>query len=196
MVADSELIERLREFLRNSDLNTTTTAIVRRKLEDDFGVDLSDKKAFIREQVDLFLQSEFEKAEQEQEPEEENEAGGDDLTEEIDCFYLKEEEDQEENDGDDVDEYGEEAEVVEKRNLKGKRSEINYIHLPKKEYYFHIYIYILIYVHPFIEIAIDLWVAPRLHFYYSYILLLPHVCSQGNVKFVYACLIVQSPSRM
>ncbi|CAN0864268.1 Upstream activation factor subunit spp27 [Linum grandiflorum] len=60
MVSDSELIERLREFLKTSDLETTTTTIVRRKLEDDFGVDLSDKKAFIREQVDLFLQSQLE----------------------------------------------------------------------------------------------------------------------------------------
>ncbi|XP_010255131.1 PREDICTED: upstream activation factor subunit spp27-like [Nelumbo nucifera] len=71
MVSDSELVERLREFLQTSDLNTTTTAIVRRKLEEDFGVDLSDKKAFIREQVDLFLQSQFEKAEEEQEDDEE-----------------------------------------------------------------------------------------------------------------------------
>ncbi|KAL0535893.1 hypothetical protein IC582_024822 [Cucumis melo] len=62
MVSDSELIGRLRDFLRNSDLNTTTTAIVRRKLEEDFGIDLSDKKRFIREQVDLFLQTEHEKA--------------------------------------------------------------------------------------------------------------------------------------
>ncbi|XP_008792696.1 upstream activation factor subunit spp27-like isoform X1 [Phoenix dactylifera] len=59
MVSDSELVERLREFLRASDLSTTTTAIVRRKLEEDFGVDLSSKKAFIREQVDLFLHSEL-----------------------------------------------------------------------------------------------------------------------------------------
>lgn len=64
MVSDSELIGRLREFLRNSDLDTTTTGIVRRQLEQDFGVDLSDKKAFIREQVDLFLQSQFESAEE------------------------------------------------------------------------------------------------------------------------------------
>ncbi|KAF0888369.1 hypothetical protein E2562_014191 [Oryza meyeriana var. granulata] len=55
MVSDSELVERLREVLRSSDLNTTTTAILRRRLEEDFGVDLSDKKLFIREQVDLFL---------------------------------------------------------------------------------------------------------------------------------------------
>lgn len=67
MVSDSELVGRLHEFLRTSDLNTTTTGIVRRKLEEDFGIDLSDKKAFIREQVDLFLQSQVEKAEEDEE---------------------------------------------------------------------------------------------------------------------------------
>ncbi|KAH7520134.1 hypothetical protein FEM48_Zijuj08G0111900 [Ziziphus jujuba var. spinosa] len=114
MVSDSELIERLREFLRNSDLNTTTTAIVRRKLQEDFGVDLSDKKAFIREQVDLFLQSELDRTEQEQEPEEEEEEEeeGDNRSlngksEESDGYDLKKE-DEEENDG--GDEYGEDAE--------------------------------------------------------------------------------------
>ncbi|RLN18266.1 hypothetical protein C2845_PM02G46900 [Panicum miliaceum] len=55
MVSDSELVERLQEVLRSSDLNTTTTAALRRRLEEDFGADLSHKKAFIREQVDLFL---------------------------------------------------------------------------------------------------------------------------------------------
>ncbi|CAA7404329.1 unnamed protein product [Spirodela intermedia] len=60
MVSDSELVRRLQEFLRGSDLTTTTTAAVRRQLEADFGVDLSGKKAFIREQVDLFLQTQFE----------------------------------------------------------------------------------------------------------------------------------------
>ncbi|KAG1347931.1 upstream activation factor subunit spp27 [Cocos nucifera] len=74
MVSDSELVERLREFLRASDLSTTTTAIVRRKLEEDFGVDLSDKKAFIREQVDLFLHSELN---DNKETEEEDSSGGD-----------------------------------------------------------------------------------------------------------------------
>ncbi|XP_043708006.1 upstream activation factor subunit spp27-like isoform X2 [Telopea speciosissima] len=67
MVSDLELVERLHEFLRTSDLNTTTTAIVRRQLEEDFEIDLSDKKAFIREQVDLFLQSQLDKAEEEEE---------------------------------------------------------------------------------------------------------------------------------
>ncbi|KAJ4964382.1 hypothetical protein NE237_024321 [Protea cynaroides] len=76
MVSDSDLVERLHEFLRTSDLNTTTTAIVRRKLEEDFGIDLSEKKAFIREQVDLFLQSQLEKAEEEGEEEQEDEEEG------------------------------------------------------------------------------------------------------------------------
>ncbi|XP_048335736.2 protein TRI1 isoform X1 [Ziziphus jujuba] len=124
MVSDSELIERLREFLRNSDLNTTTTAIVRRKLQEDFGVDLSDKKAFIREQVDLFLQSELDRTEQEQEPEEEEEEEEGDnrslngKSEESDGYDLKKE-DEEEDDG--GDEYGEDAEVVEFRNTKRKK---------------------------------------------------------------------------
>ncbi|PIA52336.1 hypothetical protein AQUCO_01000299v1 [Aquilegia coerulea] len=69
MVSDSELIDRLREFLRTSDLNTTTTAIVRRKLEEEFQVDLSDRKAFIRTQVDLFLQAQIEKPVEEEEEE-------------------------------------------------------------------------------------------------------------------------------
>lgn len=73
-----ELIERLQEFLRNSDLNTTTTGIVRRQLEEDFGVDLSDRKVFIREQVDLFLQSQFENAQDDCENEEEHDDDEDD----------------------------------------------------------------------------------------------------------------------
>ncbi|XP_068657468.1 upstream activation factor subunit spp27-like isoform X2 [Aristolochia californica] len=74
MVSDSELIERLREFLLTSDLNTTTTAIVRRKLEEDFRIDLTEKKAFIRQQVDLFLQSQQENEKEEEEEREEEEA--------------------------------------------------------------------------------------------------------------------------
>nr|CAD1819499.1 unnamed protein product [Ananas comosus var. bracteatus] len=50
MVTDEELARRLRELLRSSDLSTTTTAIVRRSLEEHFALDLSHKKAFIREQ--------------------------------------------------------------------------------------------------------------------------------------------------
>ncbi|XP_068654828.1 protein TRI1-like [Aristolochia californica] len=106
MVSDSELIERLREFLLISDLNTTTTAIVRRKLEEDFGVDLTEKKAFIRQQVDLFLQSQQENEKEEEEEEEakngETEANGTDS---------------EEDEGDEVVEQEEEA----GRNAKKKR---------------------------------------------------------------------------
>ncbi|XP_066386097.1 upstream activation factor subunit spp27-like [Miscanthus floridulus] len=73
MVSDSELVERLQEVLRSSDLNTTTTAALRRRLEEDFGADLSHKKAFIREQVDLFLAEVAAKAEPEEPKEEEPE---------------------------------------------------------------------------------------------------------------------------
>ncbi|KAI8031331.1 Upstream activation factor subunit spp27 [Camellia lanceoleosa] len=73
MVSDSELVGRLRDFLRTSDLTTTTTATIRRRLEEDFGIDLSDKKAFIRQQVDLYLQSQVDNA-QENEEEDEGEA--------------------------------------------------------------------------------------------------------------------------
>ncbi|CAN6281244.1 unnamed protein product [Urochloa humidicola] len=73
MVSDPELVERLQEVLRSSDLNTTTTAALRRRLEEDFGADLSHKKAFIREQVDLYLAEVAAKAEPEEVKEEEPE---------------------------------------------------------------------------------------------------------------------------
>ncbi|KAK9053216.1 hypothetical protein SSX86_029848 [Deinandra increscens subsp. villosa] len=74
MVSDSELVGRLRELLTTSDLNTTTTATIRRKLEQEFGTDLSDKKAFIRQQIDLYLQNQQQNEEEEDnEPVEEEE---------------------------------------------------------------------------------------------------------------------------
>lgn len=93
MVSDSELVGRLREFLSTSDLDTTTTAIVRRKLEEDFGIDLSNKKGFIREQVDLYLQSQFDKPDEENEDEEEQGGEGDKVKSEV---SLEEEEEEEE----------------------------------------------------------------------------------------------------
>ncbi|KAG5398297.1 hypothetical protein IGI04_020111 [Brassica rapa subsp. trilocularis] len=57
MVSESDLVTRLREILSSSDLETTTPATVRRQLEADFGVELTDKKAFIRDQIDAFLES-------------------------------------------------------------------------------------------------------------------------------------------
>ncbi|TYJ10391.1 hypothetical protein E1A91_A11G205100v1 [Gossypium mustelinum] len=116
MVLDSELIARLWEFLGESDLNTTTTAIVRRRLEEDFGIDLTDRKKFIREQVDLYLQNQFENAE-EQQQQEQNE---DDQTDKIKS---------EETDGSDSDDEEEEPEraknkkATSKKRLKGVNSE-------------------------------------------------------------------------
>ena len=81
MVSNSELVKRLHEILSTSDLNTTTTGIVRRKLEEELGVSLSDKKAFIREQVDLYLQSHFEQ-QQEEEPNQEQQVEQEQETEE------------------------------------------------------------------------------------------------------------------
>ncbi|KAK7309231.1 hypothetical protein RJT34_05791 [Clitoria ternatea] len=102
MVSESELIGRLREFLRSSDLTTTTTATVRRQLENDFGIDLSDRKAFIREQVDLFLQTEHLQQ-------------NDDVEEEEDSPNPEQSQasDSKEEDGNDDEE--EEEEVVEQR---------------------------------------------------------------------------------
>lgn len=115
MATDAELVERLRQLLRTSDLNTTTTAIVRRRLEEDFGIDLTHKKAFIREQVDLFLQGQDEgdKADEAVEPqgdEEGDENGDSDGGVEDD----EEEEEEEENE--------EEEEVVGRRSGRNKRS--------------------------------------------------------------------------
>lgn len=69
MVSDSQLVGRLREILRVSDLETTTAGGLRRRLEEEFSVDLSGRRVFVREQIDLFLQEEAPKnsgAEQEQ----------------------------------------------------------------------------------------------------------------------------------
>ncbi|PPD81979.1 hypothetical protein GOBAR_DD21107 [Gossypium barbadense] len=46
MVSDSDLVARLREILRDSDLDTATAGSVRKQLEKDFGIDLSDRKSF------------------------------------------------------------------------------------------------------------------------------------------------------
>ncbi|CAA2996555.1 upstream activation factor subunit spp27-like [Olea europaea subsp. europaea] len=98
MVSDSDLITRLHEFLSASDLNTTTTAIVRRRLEDDFGLDLSDRKAFIREQVDLYVQSQVENAVENEENSKEDSDGGDgDAAEEEEEVEEEEEEEEEES---------------------------------------------------------------------------------------------------
>ncbi|XP_076909373.1 uncharacterized protein LOC143566603 isoform X2 [Bidens hawaiensis] len=72
MVSDTELTGRLRQFLTTADLTTTTTASIRRKLEEEFGVDLTDKKAFIRQQIDLYLETQQQVNEEEEEDNEED----------------------------------------------------------------------------------------------------------------------------
>ncbi|KAG9440727.1 hypothetical protein H6P81_020892 [Aristolochia fimbriata] len=126
MVSDTELIERLREFLRNSDLNTTTTAIVRRKLEEDFGVDLTEKKAFIRQQVDLFLQSqqENEKEEEEEEEEEEVEEEGEEEDDD-EAKNGKAEADDTDSDDDEVDEEEEQEEEGGRRAKRKRKKTAN-----------------------------------------------------------------------
>ncbi|PHT59781.1 Protein TRI1 [Capsicum baccatum] len=57
MVSDSVLIERLRQILTVSDLETATAGTVRRKLEEELVVDLLDRKAFVRDQIDVFLRT-------------------------------------------------------------------------------------------------------------------------------------------
>ncbi|KAF3323992.1 upstream activation factor subunit spp27-like isoform X1 [Carex littledalei] len=59
MATDEELTKKLKEFLRSSDLSTTSTGAVRRHLEAEFATDLSHKKAFIREQVELIVTTEL-----------------------------------------------------------------------------------------------------------------------------------------
>ncbi|XP_044507423.1 upstream activation factor subunit spp27-like isoform X3 [Mangifera indica] len=73
MVSDSDLVNRLREILGSSDLDTATAASVRRQLEEEFKVDLSDRKNFIRDQIDSYLQT-LEEDDKEDNVENENDA--------------------------------------------------------------------------------------------------------------------------
>ncbi|KAJ0939362.1 hypothetical protein HanRHA438_Chr02g0060251 [Helianthus annuus] len=59
MLTDSELLQHLHDILRTSNLDTATGATVHRILEDKLGVDLSDKKPYIGQQIDLYLQSRY-----------------------------------------------------------------------------------------------------------------------------------------
>ncbi len=48
---EEKLIARLRELLAESDLETTTEKMLRKKLEEEYGVELTDRKALIRKEV-------------------------------------------------------------------------------------------------------------------------------------------------
>jgi upstream activation factor subunit UAF30 len=95
-VSDADIVRRLTSVLKTADLATTTTTAIRQHLEHELGVDLSDKKAFIRQQVDLYLQQQ---EQEDKEKEEEEEAQGEEEEEE-------QQEEQEQQQQDEVDDYG------------------------------------------------------------------------------------------
>ncbi|KAG8368319.1 hypothetical protein BUALT_Bualt15G0033200 [Buddleja alternifolia] len=91
MVSDAELVERLREILRNADLETTTATTVRRRLEEEFAVDLNGRRAFIRDQIDLFLQDNAAEGQEEGDENDQNDAvleelENEDAQEDISCI--------------------------------------------------------------------------------------------------------------
>ena len=55
VITDEQIVQRIVEVLQRADLTTITFAAIRRQVEEDFRIDLAEKKAFIREQVDLYL---------------------------------------------------------------------------------------------------------------------------------------------
>lgn len=69
MVSDEEIVRHLTAVLREADLSTTTTTAIRQQLQEELGVDLTDKKVFIRQQVDLYLQTQAQEQQQQQEGE-------------------------------------------------------------------------------------------------------------------------------
>eukprot|EP00775_Hariotina_reticulata_P013688 gene13688-13810_t len=54
-ISDDEIRKRLAVLLAASDLSVTTEKMLRKRLEDDLGVKLADKKAVIREEVMAYL---------------------------------------------------------------------------------------------------------------------------------------------
>ena len=104
MVSDSDLVNRLREILRSSDLDTATAGSIRRQLEKDFGVDLSDRKTFVRDQIDIFLETLPPKQEQEEEEEEEEVGEESENVKEENDVVEEEEEGEEEEEEEEVSE--------------------------------------------------------------------------------------------
>jgi len=81
-VNDDELKERLRLLLAASDLATTTEKKLRKQLEEEFGVSLSDKKALIRREVEEFLEAQQDGEEDADGAEEEDAEGEEEADEE------------------------------------------------------------------------------------------------------------------
>jgi upstream activation factor subunit UAF30 len=98
-VSDADIVRRLTSVLKTADLATTTTTAIRQHLEHELGVDLSEKKAFIRQQVDLYLQQQ---EQEDKDKEEEEEAQGEEEEEE----QQEEQEQEQQQQQDEVDDYG------------------------------------------------------------------------------------------
>lgn len=95
MVSDEEIVRHLTAVLREADLSTTTTTAIRHQLQEELGVDLTDKKVFIRQQVDLYLQTQAQE-QQQQEEDGEDVVGEDDGETQDDDDEDGDEEDEEE----------------------------------------------------------------------------------------------------
>ncbi|KAL2925057.1 Upstream activation factor subunit spp27 [Bienertia sinuspersici] len=118
MVSESELVNRLREILKTSDLNTTSAGAVRRQLESELGVQLSDRKKFISEQIDLILHSDDINGEQEGDDDVDGNDEQEEDEEQEDEDEVVKDEDEDEEEVSDEDE--EKAEVEASKNKKRK----------------------------------------------------------------------------
>ncbi|KAH7428166.1 hypothetical protein KP509_10G078400 [Ceratopteris richardii] len=113
MASDDQIVKRIGEILATADLTTTTTAAIRRQLEQEFDIDLSGRKAFVREQVDLYLETHPVGEQQEQEAEDEVPEMGEDAEAAQD--------DEEASEDREEDELEEEGEMEEKPEQDSKR---------------------------------------------------------------------------
>ncbi|KAL7118907.1 hypothetical protein ACP275_02G030200 [Erythranthe tilingii] len=122
MVSDSEIVGRLHEILRASDLETTTAAGVRRRLEEEFSVNLYGRRVFIREQIDLFLRdaaaAQNDVVEQEEEVDENPQNDEEEVDENPQNDAVEKEQGQKENTG--ADENGEEEEASDEDEVGDK----------------------------------------------------------------------------
>lgn len=55
MVSDQAIVKRLHQLLAVSDLNVTTEKHIRLQLEAEFDLDLSERKKFLREEIQNYL---------------------------------------------------------------------------------------------------------------------------------------------
>ncbi|GLC41854.1 hypothetical protein PLESTM_001258300 [Pleodorina starrii] len=72
-VTDEQIIERLRVLLGESDLQTTTEKMLRKKLEEEFKLDMAEKKAIIRKEIEKYLEEQAANGQDEDEDEDEEE---------------------------------------------------------------------------------------------------------------------------